>query len=378
MPAQSASISRSAAAPKAKAQSKSARLYSLDVLRGLTVAAMIIVNNAGGPESYSFLQHSVWNGLTLCDMVFPTFLFIVGISTYISLGKKGFQWSQPIAMKILKRTVLILLIGWAIHWLEHIVKADFLPLATLRLTGVLPRIAVCYFLTSVIALSCGKKDIEAIIVCLLVLYGWILLAGNGFVNEIDNILVRFDRALLGEAHLYTKQPVDPEGLMSNLSALAHTLIGFCCGRMLMAHSANIDAKMLRIMVIGFGMLLVGLAIAVILPINKRIWSPSYVLVSCALAAMTLVAIAYIADIKGRKRGFWPFDVFGVNPLFLYVLAEVAAILLSASGAKRAIYGFIEAGLPDPKLASATYSLLFVCAIWAVGYWLYRNKIYIKL
>lgn len=156
------------------------RLLSLDALRGITVAGMILVNNAGGKVSYAPLQHSVWNGLTPCDLVFPFFLFIMGISTYISLNKFNFNVSLQVVTKILKRTFLILCIGWAIGWFDHVCEGDFLPFVHLRIPGVLQRIALCYCVISFTALFMNHKFIPALTFILLVSYTVILCMGNGY------------------------------------------------------------------------------------------------------------------------------------------------------------------------------------------------------
>ena len=150
------------------------RLLSLDVLRGITVVGMILVNNSGGKLSYDSLQHSAWNGLTLCDLVFPFFLFIMGVSTYIALSKFHFQASGSVVRKVLKRTLVILCIGWAIHWFHFICDGDFFPFAHLRLTGVLPRIALCYCVVSFVALYVNHKYIGWIIGCLIAGYAVLL------------------------------------------------------------------------------------------------------------------------------------------------------------------------------------------------------------
>lgn len=361
-----------------QAASKSRRIYAIDALRGLTVAAMIVVNNAGGKVSYASLQHSEWNGLTLCDMVFPSFLFLVGVSAFISLSKTDFAFSWPTVAKIARRTLLILLIGWGIHWIEHICKADFLPIGHLRLTGVLPRIALCYFFVSILAISCKRRVIPVIIIGLLIVYSAILIFGNGYANDVTNILARFDRAVLGESHIYLKRPIDPEGLLGTISGIAHTLIGFCFGRMLMRRDEAATDRLLKVMVLGLALLIVGWAVAAGLPINKRVWSPSYVLISCGLVAMALAAISYVSDLKGVKWPFRAFDVFGVNPLFLYVLSEICSIGLGASGAKPVIYAAINGIIGDPYLASAVYSVGLCAAMWCAGYPLYKRKIYIKI
>ena len=206
----------------------------LIVLRGITVVGMILVNNSGGKLSYDSLQHSAWNGLTLCDLVFPFFLFIMGVSTYIALGKFHFQASGSVVRKILKRTLVILCIGWAIHWFHFICDGDFFPFAHLRLTGVLPRIALCYCVVSFVALYVNHKYIGWIIGCLIAGYAVLLCIGNGYAPDDTNLLAIIDRNVLGADHLYHKSPIDPEGLTSTLSAIAHTLIGFCCGKIILA------------------------------------------------------------------------------------------------------------------------------------------------
>lgn len=353
------------------------RLLSLDVLRGITVVGMILVNNSGGKLSYDSLQHSAWNGLTLCDLVFPFFLFIMGLSTYIALKKFQFQASAPVIRKILKRTLIILCIGWAIHWFSHICKGDFFPFDHLRLTGVLPRIALCYCAASFVALYVKHKYIGWIIGGLLAGYTILLLMGNGYIPDETNILAIIDRNVLGAEHLYHKSPIDPEGLTSTLSAIAHTLIGFCCGKLILGKE-TLEQKTLKLFVVGFILMACGFCLSEALPINKRIWSPTFVLATCGLAAMLQAVLIYFIDMKEKKQWCRFFEIFGVNPLFLYVLSEVAAIVIGASGMKPVIYNGIHALITNPYLASVTYAILFTLIMGACGYPLYKKKIYIKI
>ena len=369
----------------------SKRLLSLDVLRGITVAGMILVNNAGGPQSYASLQHSAWNGLTPCDLVFPFFLFIMGISTYIALRKffimgistyialRKFQFQPSAAVwrKILRRTVLIFLIGVAIHWFDQICGGEFFAFDTLRITGVLQRIALCYCVVSLLALYLRPRQLGWTAGIILVAYAALLMLGGGYVNDENNVLVVADRALLGTGHLYAKMPVDPEGIVSTLPAIAHTLIGFLCGRLIM-EADTLNRKIIGLFVTGFLLMAVGFLLTEALPLNKRVWSPSYTLVTCGLAASLQAALMYFIDGQGKKNWCRFFEVFGVNPLFLYVLSEVVAIVLGATEAKPVIYGGIHAVVTDPYLASAIYSLLFVAVMGAAGYPLYKKKIYIKI
>lgn len=353
------------------------RLLSLDVLRGITVAGMILVNNAGGRLSYAPLRHAAWNGLTPCDLVFPFFLFIMGVSTYISLNKFSFQSSSQVVRKILKRTLLILCIGWAIGWLDHICEGDFFPFAHLRILGVLQRIALCYCVVSFIALYVNHKWLPALAVVLLGVYTYIIYIGNGYACDETNILAVIDRAIFGEAHLYAKSPIDPEGFVSTLSAIAHTLIGFSCGQFIMKVQPT-PKKVLWLFLVGLLLMNIGLLLVDMLPLNKRIWSPTFVLVTCGLASMLLAALIFLIDIKGCQRWCRFFVIFGVNPLFLYVLSEVLGILMGNFGLKASAYAGIQAVVPDACLASLIYALCFMLVLGGVGWPLYRKKIYIKL
>ncbi len=351
------------------------RLVSLDVLRGITVAGMILVNNAG--DSYAPLKHAAWNGLTPCDLVFPFFLFIMGISTYISLNKSGFKFSGPLALKIMKRTLLLMLICWAIAWFDHACYGDFFPFGHLRLTGVLPRIALCYCVVSMLALSIPHRWFPYLAGVLLIGYSIMLLTGDGYANDGGNILAGIDRFLLGEEHLYSKQPVDPEGLISNISAIAHTMIGFCCGKVLMK-SSNVEKKVINLFAIGFVLLAVGFLFTYLLPLNKRIWSPTFALVTCGFASMLLALLTKVIDMDGSGKWYDPFLIYGVNPLFIYVLSEVFAIAFGVTGLSSLLYDGLHFIFRDVHLTSLMYALTFTLLLGLIGYPLYKKKIYIKL
>src|SRR5574344_1079544 len=315
------------------------RLLSLDVLRGITVAGMILVNNGGGHDIFAPLKHSDWNGLTPCDLVFPFFLFIMGISTYLSLSKFDFKPSKSAIYKIVKRTLLILVIGWCIGWFDHICEGDFLPFDHLRIL--------------------------------------VLLTSNGYVHDETNILAIIDRSIFGQAHLYQKNPIDPEGFVSTISAIAHTMIGFYCGKIIVK-SKSIDEKVIKLMIFGFIIMSIGLLLTYSLPINKKIWSPSFALTTCGLCSMLQSTLMYFIDIKGKKEWSKFFVVFGVNPLFLYVLSEVLAIVFGNFGIKHMLYNGINTFIGEPYTASAIYAIAFTLMLGAIGYPLYRKRIYIKL
>ena len=353
------------------------RLLSLDVLRGITVAGMILVNNSGGKYAYAPLKHAEWNGLTPCDLVFPFFIFMVGISTYISLNKFNFEISWAVSRKILKRTLLIFIIGWAITWFSHICKGDFFPFDHIRVLGVLPRIAICYCAVSFLALLMNHRYILPLIIILLIGYSIFLLVGNGYQCDSSSLLAIIDQKILGATHVYTKSPIDPEGLTSTISAIAHTLIGFYCGKLIVQHKQT-DKKVILLFIVGFLMMAIGFLFIDLLPLNKRIWSPTFVLTTCGLSAMLLATLMYFIDIREKKEWCTFFIIFGVNPLFLYVLSEVLAIVFGSFGVRQLVFDGILLIFSNLYVASTIYAILFTLLLGFTGYPLYKKRIYIKL
>ena len=358
---------------------KSKRLLSLDVLRGLTVAGMILVNNGYG-ESFEMLRHSRWNGMTPCDLVFPFFLFIMGVSCYISLSKSGFTPTRPVLLKVVKRTVLLFAIGLFINWFDHAIEGDLLCFGHLRLWAVLQRIALCYFFVSLFALCCNHRYTLHTVVGLLAVYTFILLWGNGYAEDASaNILAQVDLQLFGYDHLYHKSPVDPEGLVGTISGVAHVLLGFWCGRLLKGSpSRGMLEGTAKVFAMGAVCLFAGYLLTYGLPLNKRIWSPSYVLMTCGLASLLQALLMYIIDIQKKSGWTTFFHVFGVNALALYVSSELLAILLNNIGVSTVVYNTIHSTIHALKWASLAYAIYFVMLNFAIGYVLYRKKIYIKL
>ena len=222
---------------------RSSRLISLDVLRGITVAGMILVNDGYG-ETYAPLQHAKWNGMTPCDLVFPFFLFIMGISTYLSLRKFNFRWSPQVGRKILKRTLVIFFIGLFINWFDLACDGRAFDFAHLRIWAVMQRIALCYCAASLFALFVNHRYTLPTVAVLLVGYAVLLLCGNGYAYDQTNILARVDLSLFGYDHLYHKSPVDPEGLLGTIPAIAHTLLGFYACKLMM-ESKDTAEKVMR-------------------------------------------------------------------------------------------------------------------------------------
>ena len=358
------------------------RLKSLDVMRGLTVALMILVNN-GGEHNYSFLEHSKWNGLTPCDLVFPFFLFMMGMSTFLSLKKTEFKPSAAIYRKIAKRTVLLFLIGLGINWFDMICNGGGLDFAHLRIWAVLQRIALCYGVVAMLAITLNHRYFIHTIIGLIVIYMGILVFGNGYAYDASiNILAQVDRSIFGIDHLYHRSPVDPEGLLSTIPAIAHTMIGFLCCKYISVAGQTVDSKIKVLKVAGLVMVALGFGLSLIgFGINKRIWSPSYVFVTCGFASWILgILLQFIDNKPSSKDNILTKGLlaFGMNPLFLYVMSEALAILFGSFDIKAEIFIGIQSVISDEYVASLTYALFFVAIHAAMGIWMYHRKIFIKL
>lgn len=396
---------------KTKTQTQPSRLLALDVLRGITIAGMIMVNNPGSWGSiYAPLGHAQWNGLTPTDLVFPFFMFIMGVSMFLSYKKFDFKISTRTFTKLLRRSVLLFLIGLAIGWFSlafrqfNGLKEEgmnfFLRLWTavsdienLRALGVLQRLALVSFFGSVIILLVRPKRIPWIIGFILVFY-WILMAATGsYAQDENNLIYIVDNAVIGASHLYkdhmldgTSIAFDPEGILSTLPCIAHVLLGFWAGK-LISETKELGEKIQKIFIFGTIILFLGFLLDYGFPINKKIWSSSYVLVTCGLASLFLGLLIWIIDIKHKKSWSVFFESFGVNPMFIFVLGAFLTILMSNIkftylGELVSVKGFIYSNWILPIFGeypgSLVFALCFVTINWMVGHILYKKKIYIKL
>lgn len=355
---------------------KTERLASLDIVRGMTVAGMILVNN-GGRGSFEALRHAPWNGLSLSDLVFPFFLFIMGVSMSLSFGRRTSPRAQR-WFKIIKRTVLLFAIGIAINWIELALDGAPLDGSGLRFWAVMQRIAVCYFLASAVALCLPAKSVPVVALASLALYTLLICLGNGYseVRE-SNILRLIDEWTVGASHLYRKSAVDPEGLAGTLGSVANVLFGLWCGRSLKA--PDMTAKLLPLFTCGSLLAMGGLVLSYALPFNKHIWSPSFALVTSGLCALLLALVMKTVD-ADRHGGAWtvPFRIFGANALALYISSELISIFCGHFGLTVWLRQGVSAVITVPQLASLTCALTFVLINLALGTWLYRRRIYIKL
>jgi predicted acyltransferase len=374
------------------------RLLSVDVLRGLTIGFMILVNNNGDERNaYWALKHASWNGFTPTDLVFPTFLFLVGISTVFSTAARLAKGAtrQSIFWHALRRAVILFLFGLLVN------SFPLFHINTLRVYGVLQRIAICYFVISVLYLiSASWKNKAVIAIAALVGYWAIMrfipVPGYGvpthdvpLLDPDGNLVAWLDRQIFSAPHLYERTR-DPEGLLSTLPALATALFGMLTGLWLRT-SRSIGEKAKGIAIAGVSGLLLGGLWNFAFPINKKLWTSSYVLFAAGWSLLLLALAIWIVDIRGagkpepaRRKSLMPFLVFGTNAIAAYILSEllpgVMGMIHPQPGIhlQRWISYKILAVIPNPSFASLVYSLGFVGFCWLAIYMLYRRRIFLKI
>ena len=386
---------------------QSKRLLSLDILRGITIAGMLLVNNPGSwSHIYSPLEHAEWIGLTPTDLVFPFFVFVMGVSMFFSLRKFDFRLSGDLMKKIVRRSVLLFLIGWAVQWFGYFLRGLYNPdlswgqiltldgFSHLRILGVFQRLALVYFFGSLAAVLVKHRFMPWLIAGILAVYALILGTCGGYDFALSNILARVDHVMLGTGHMYhetvegMRLAIDPEGVLSTLPCIAHVLIGFMVGKIIMDYRDNTE-RIAKIAVLGFSLLLGGWLLSYGIPCGKKMWSTTFVLITCGLASSVLALLIYVIDVKGHQRWCHFFQAFGVNPLFCYLVGTILAIAFGAVqlGTTEAgdhitchslLHDLCKALTTSPEAASCLYALSFVGICWLAGYVLYKKKIYIKL
>ena len=363
------------------------RLSSLDAFRGLTIAGMILVNNPGSwKHVYAPLQHAEWHGWTLTDLVFPFFLFIVGVSISLSFSKRIEQGigKQDLYFKIIKRTFILFALG---IFLALVPRFDF---AALRIPGVLQRIALCYLFSSLLFLKTRTKGRSIACFSLLASY-WLIMKlvpvpgyGPGILDYEGNLCAYIDIKLLS-GHLY-KPGFDPEGVLSTLPTISTTLLGTLTGDWLRS-SQKILHKMVGISVGGVFFALVGLLLHPFFPINKQLWTSTYVLFTAGVALLLLGTCYGTMEGIGFKKWAAPFLVLGTNAITAYVGSSLMVKLInlikvSANGELLPLKTYIYTRLLVPWAGQLNGSLaypLFLIILWiGIMVPLYRKKIFIKI
>ena len=375
-----------------KTSSLQNRNISLDVFRGMTVCFMIIVNTPGTNISFSPLQHAVWNGFTPTDLVFPSFLFAVGNAQSFVMHKWGNMKQSKVVWKILKRTALIFLLGFLMYWFpffgldkNHDIIAA--PIRNTRIMGVLQRIALCYGIAAL--MTYFLKVRVSVIICLILLFlYWILLYWFGDASNPlslqGNAGFKLDKWLMGENHMYHGEGVafEPEGWLGTLPAISNVIGGFLVGRWIQQKGDSYEG-LTKLLLAGFALLVCGYFWDLLLPINKKLWTSSFVVYTIGLDCIIIAVITYIIQFQKRVKWAGFFQVFGKNTLFIYLLSEllVTVLYMIPVAPKLSLFRWMYANIfshAGAYLGSLLFAIAYMMVCWSIGYWLDKRKIYIKV
>jgi predicted acyltransferase len=374
------------------------RLLSLDVFRGITIAAMVLVNNPGTWSAvYWPLEHAEWHGWTPTDLVFPFFLFIVGVSITLALGRRRTVGDTrgALALRAVRRSAVIFALGLMLNIVVMLGYGQGFD--AVRIMGVLQRIALCYLAAALLFLWSGWRTQAGVAVALLLGY-WALLTlvpvpgfGAGDLDKVGSLTAWLDRLVL-DRHIWGGSKVyDPEGLLSTLPSIATTLAGVLAGHWLRSGPASIwslKRKALGLAQVGLVATVAGLVWGAWFPINKSLWTSSYALFTAGAAALVLAACLWLVDVAGYQRWATPFVVFGTNALALYFLSTLCAVLLGIiripqpGGVSLAVQAVLYRRLFAPWTSPINGSLAWAIAyllIWLGAMWLlYRRRIFIRV
>lgn len=363
------------------------RLISLDVLRGLTIALMIMVNTPGSwSYVYPPLLHAKWHGCTPTDLVFPFFLFIVGVSMWFSFKKIEKGLTKKGLLKVFKRFSIMFLLG---VFLNAFPKFDF---ENLRVLGVLQRIAIAYLFAAIFCLQFNVKQLAVVLVTILLGYWGLLYFGGSedVYGLTTNVVRRFDLFVFGENHIYKGfgVPFDPEGLLSSIPSVATVLLGYFIGRSI-ENSGNTIQAIKRIVLFGVIGITIGWVWSFVFPINKALWTSSYVLYTGGLAMLLLAFLMWLIDVKGISKWSIPFIHFGTNPLFIFIFSILYVKVLiyvvkltNSDGEVLTGYSYLFKNIFAPIAGNMNGSLLFaivhIIFFWLITYGLYKKKIFVKI
>lgn len=365
------------------------RLKSLDVFRGITIASMIIVNNPGSwNHVYPPLLHAKWHGCTPTDLIFPFFLFIMGVAMTFSLSKYTDK-NQPIPhiyQRIFRRCLIIFLFGLLLNGFPNY------NLATIRVMGVLQRISLVYLLAAIAILNLSRKQLYGLATTLLIGY-WIAMQlipvpgyGLGNLSPEGNFAAYIDRLILTQQHLWAGKQYDPEGLFSTLPAIVTVLIGYLTGEWLKHQSTNTRTT-LNMVISGLSCLVVGYLWGLFFPINKALWTSSYVIFTAGWALLFLAICYQAMEVRGWHKWGHPFEVMGLNAIFIFIGSGFLARVMIYNNINRAensptikiwIYEhFFQswAGSFNGSLLFAIVNLLFW---WKISDLMYRRSLFIKV
>lgn len=376
-----------------QANTLNGRYLALDVLRGMTLAFMVIVNTPGDWSTlYAPLAHADWHGFTPTDLVFPTFLFVVGNAMSFALKKMQDMRPGDFYKKVGTRTALIFAIGWLLNAFPFFEPNEagqlaFIDLSEVRLLGVLQRIALSYLGAALLLYWGGIRLGWIFSIASLLLYWPILYyfgtAGDPYSLE-GNVALHLDLAVIGEKRMYMGEgiPFDPEGILSTLTSIVNVIAGYLAGRFIQKNGNTVPVvRMLLVM----GILLIGLSYAwdVLFPINKKIWTSPYVLLTVGWDLIMLSVLVFVVEVNRISSWTYFFQAFGRNPLILYVCSGIVIALISFipvgdSNLQDVIYAKGFTSWLEPKNASFLFSIAYMLLIWSIGFLMDKNKIYIRV
>jgi len=353
------------------------RLSSLDAFRGLTISLMILVNCRGDAGAvFSSLEHAVWNGWTFADTVFPSFLFIVGVSLVFSFAEREEDRTSKKAfeLRVVRRTIILFLLGLLLN------SFPSFQLSNIRIPGVLQRIAVCYFFASLIVLKSGLRGRILWLIALLASY-WVMMRfvpvpgiGTGVLEPGQNFAAWVDSLFLnGYMWSYYDGTWDPEGIVSTIPAIATTLFGVLTGQWLRS-SASERRKAVGMLCSGLLLLIAGQILSTWLPINKSIWTSTFSIFMAGLALVCQALFYWFIDITGFSSWTKPFIILGLNPIALYVLSQILGTMLPSMSLFRIF------SVPIVKLGaeSLLYPIAILLPIFLTSWIMWQKRIFIRV
>lgn len=361
------------------------RHVALDVMRGLTLAMMLIVNTPGDWDNrYAPLLHAAWHGYTVTDLVFPSFLFVVGSAMSLTLRKFDGAASGVFLAAVFKRAALIVACGYLLSWFPFLdAEWAVMPVGTTRIMGVLQRIGLCYLFAALILHYLPARGALLAAVAALLAYWWLLYAFGDYTLA-GNAALRLDLAILGEAHMYRGEGIafDPEGILSTLPAVVNVLAGYAAGCYLQQR-AHTPRRLLMLLAAGILCVLLAHAWHWSFPINKKLWTSSYCVLAIGVDLAILALLTAIIELAQLRRWTYFFEVFGKNTLFIYVLSHAAVVLMARLKVNdttlyRWIYSHLFLPWASPANASLLFAVAFMLACWWVARLMDKRAIYIKL
>ncbi len=362
------------------AKSLPQRLVSLDAFRGAVIALMVLVNTPGdGRHTYGPLQHAEWNGWTITDVVFPSFVWIVGVAITLSLGKRLAAGASKMQLMqgVLRRASIIYLLGLLVYLFPEF---DF---SRMRVLGVLQRIAICYLIASAIYLTTRVRGQLIWIASLLTGY-WLIMKfapvpeyGAGYLDVQRNFAHYVDRIVLG-AHNYAHTKTwDPEGIVSTLPAIATALFGVLAGEII-ALRHQVSKRAMWLLAAGAGLIVAGLICDQWLPINKKLWTSSFALFMAGLDFTLFSGFLIVADGMGYKRYFQPLVIMGMNAISIYMASEILDTLLSMMKVRQWIYENVFLPIASPMNASLLFAICYVLLMFAIAFVMYRRRWFVRI